>query len=485
VGSEQAVLGRFLPDAVGKAAQVVVTGTLAGQPVRYAASFAVPAAEEGNSFLPRLWARKHLDVLLAGGASAETKRQVVELSREYQIMTPYTSFLVLESDEDREKYGVARTVHMRDAEQFFAEARDRAVLEVARKQLEIAKGWRLGLRRRMLREIASLGRDLPIQLAVAWGDANGDGVWLGDRAQYGAAFGRGGGAGGALRMHSRFEGPGGAVPAGAREPSDGFLLYAGDGDNGRGGLREELKSLEFAGSEAEGATAMPAAEAPAPTPAPTTPGSPPPELSPAEDSLEAGEELADNEEADDYAKRPLSKERARASAKDSRRSLSRDDASYGYGYAGRPTSGPSWLAARLPSAPPLTLGGLGVPDLSVPPREEPAEPEDPAWCRPSRRSIAGRTYARSTARCGSSASSSPSTRRAVARCRDGRPRSSSRRDAGTTSPTARAWSRASNGWTRSRWASSRSRGASAGDGPPRTGTARIRRSRSTTCRSAA
>lgn len=167
VGEQQIVLGRFLPGANSSAANVVVTGTLAGKPVRYETSFVPPAAEEGNSFLPRLWARRHLDALLAEGSSARVQQEIVGFSREYQILTPYTSFLVLENDQDRARYGVERTVHMRDAERFFAEAKEKATLEIARKQTEVARRWRLGLRRRMLREIEGLGRELP--RPVAWG----------------------------------------------------------------------------------------------------------------------------------------------------------------------------------------------------------------------------------------------------------------------------------------------------------------------------
>ncbi len=165
LGEQQIVLGRFLPGGDSKTANVVVTGTLAGKPVRYESSFAVPAPEEGNSFLPRLWARRHLDALMAEGASAKTREEIVAFSREYQIMTPYTSFLVLENDEDRARYGVERTVHMRDAERFFAEARDQARLEIARKQAQTAHRWNAGLRRRMRREIEALGRDLPTEVA--------------------------------------------------------------------------------------------------------------------------------------------------------------------------------------------------------------------------------------------------------------------------------------------------------------------------------
>ena len=62
-------------------------------------------------------------------------------------MTPYTSFLVLESDEDRERYGVTRRVRMRDGERFFAETRDRATLEMRRDLMKKAGRWRVGMRR--------------------------------------------------------------------------------------------------------------------------------------------------------------------------------------------------------------------------------------------------------------------------------------------------------------------------------------------------
>ncbi len=194
LGQQQVVLGRFLPDAArAKTANVVVTGTVAGKPVKYTSSFAVPAADEGNSFLPRLWARRHLDALLAQGQSQETKDEIVAFSREYQIMTPYTSFLVLENDEDRALYGVERTVRMRDAERFFAQARDTAALAVARQQMETAHRWRVNLRRQILADIATLGRR-------AAGSVGGH---VGERETSGATAslpsGLGGGAGGDLR----------------------------------------------------------------------------------------------------------------------------------------------------------------------------------------------------------------------------------------------------------------------------------------------
>ena len=80
------------------------------------ASVSLKDAEQGNSFIPRLWARMHLDKLLEQGASDAVKQDIIALSEEYQIITPYTSFLVLETDADRERFKVKRRFQMRDGE---------------------------------------------------------------------------------------------------------------------------------------------------------------------------------------------------------------------------------------------------------------------------------------------------------------------------------------------------------------------------------
>ena len=54
-------------------------------------SYATPIVidvEEGNSFLPRLWARRHIDALLAEGVRGAVAREVVEYSRRFGIITP-------------------------------------------------------------------------------------------------------------------------------------------------------------------------------------------------------------------------------------------------------------------------------------------------------------------------------------------------------------------------------------------------------------
>ena len=160
LGVQQVLLGRYLPTGRDQKGTVVVTGTVDGEDVRFTAPFEIIAGEAGNSFVPRLWARRHLDFLLSQGNSAAIQEDIVAFSQEFGIMTPYTSFLVLENDQDRRTYGVERRVSMRDGEEFFVAGRDQAATEILRQQMREAKTFRLQLRLRMLAEIGDLGRSL-------------------------------------------------------------------------------------------------------------------------------------------------------------------------------------------------------------------------------------------------------------------------------------------------------------------------------------
>ncbi|HEY2148577.1 MAG TPA: VIT and VWA domain-containing protein, partial [Pirellulales bacterium] len=64
-GSQQILVGRYLPTGSDQQGEIVVTGRRGWETVRYAAKIDLKDAEAGNSFTPRLWARAHLDHLLA------------------------------------------------------------------------------------------------------------------------------------------------------------------------------------------------------------------------------------------------------------------------------------------------------------------------------------------------------------------------------------------------------------------------------------
>ncbi|MFZ5831961.1 MAG: hypothetical protein ACOY3P_17900, partial [Planctomycetota bacterium] len=177
-GTQQIVLGRYLPEGKDHSGEVVVTGTLDGKPIRYTRPITLrdggESDSEGNSFIPRLWARMHLDYLLAQGASQSIRDEIIALSEEYHIITPYTSLLVLESDEDRERFKVKRGFQMRDGERFFAEGRGAANFELLNQQMQLAGTWRLGLRRQVLLDLAQLGRPRP-ESFERFGTAGGGG----------------------------------------------------------------------------------------------------------------------------------------------------------------------------------------------------------------------------------------------------------------------------------------------------------------------
>jgi len=157
-GAQQIILGRYLPAGRAVDARVTVSGTQGGKPVKFETKVSVADAGQGNSFIPRLWARMHLDALLEQGASTSIQEEIVALSEEYQIMTPYTSFLVLESDADRERFKVKRRFRMRDGEKFFAQGGDQASYDLVQQQMQRAGNWRIGIRRRVLAELAEMGR---------------------------------------------------------------------------------------------------------------------------------------------------------------------------------------------------------------------------------------------------------------------------------------------------------------------------------------
>ena len=178
-GTQQILIGRYLPQGTDQTGEIVITGQRNGETVRYASRVTFADAQAGNSFIPRLWARAHLDSLLEQGTSQFVQDEIISLSEEFHIITPYTSLLVLETDEDRERFGVKRRYQMRDGERFFTEGSDKAKFELLAQQMKRAGDWRLGLRRQILLELSRLGRDAQLfqqieqRLKQSWYSVNG------------------------------------------------------------------------------------------------------------------------------------------------------------------------------------------------------------------------------------------------------------------------------------------------------------------------
>ena len=107
-GGQIVLVGRYrLPGSAAANTTITLRGTLNGRPgsytfrdVRFRSSDAAPSGEE---FIPRLWATRKIGHLLTQirlhGQNRELVDEVVELSVRYGIVTPYTSFLVDETED--------------------------------------------------------------------------------------------------------------------------------------------------------------------------------------------------------------------------------------------------------------------------------------------------------------------------------------------------------------------------------------------------
>ncbi len=102
-GSEVILLGRYNGTGDGT---VKLSGKVGGQAQSY--SFPVHWTNStAHSQLPRLWAGRRIAYLLdhirQQGENKELKEDVIALSKQYGIITPYTSFLAIEPEQDRSR----------------------------------------------------------------------------------------------------------------------------------------------------------------------------------------------------------------------------------------------------------------------------------------------------------------------------------------------------------------------------------------------
>ncbi|HVF26847.1 MAG TPA: VWA domain-containing protein, partial [Pyrinomonadaceae bacterium] len=103
-GSQIALIGRYRNERDLRNINL----TLRGRAGRETRSFAYPnlrfpLTESDNDFLPRLWATRRVGWLMeqvrSNGENKELREEIVDLGTRYGIVTPYTSYLALESQE--------------------------------------------------------------------------------------------------------------------------------------------------------------------------------------------------------------------------------------------------------------------------------------------------------------------------------------------------------------------------------------------------
>lgn len=103
-GGQVTVFGRYKGDG---ASAVTIKGNLQGkkQSLVYEGTFTGKTGddESATAFIPRLWATRKVGYLLdevrTKGEKSETRDEIITLARKWGIMTPYTSYLVVEDSE--------------------------------------------------------------------------------------------------------------------------------------------------------------------------------------------------------------------------------------------------------------------------------------------------------------------------------------------------------------------------------------------------
>jgi Ca-activated chloride channel family protein len=108
-GGQITIFGRYKD---GGKSTVVLSGDVNGRKQAFEFNCEFAAKNPENSFIPRLWATRRvgylLDQIRLHGEEKELKDEVIRLSKEYAIMTPYTSYLVLEGEADYKTHGIDR-----------------------------------------------------------------------------------------------------------------------------------------------------------------------------------------------------------------------------------------------------------------------------------------------------------------------------------------------------------------------------------------
>ena len=108
-GDQILLFGRY--EGTGHVA-IRLTGEVNGKPREYVFEETFPETNADNDFVPRLWATRRVGHLLeqirAHGEEVELKDEVVRLGKEYGIMTPYTSYLVVEDGKMPPDRGAVR-----------------------------------------------------------------------------------------------------------------------------------------------------------------------------------------------------------------------------------------------------------------------------------------------------------------------------------------------------------------------------------------
>lgn len=131
-GASLTLLGRY--QGSGKV-RLTLEGNVNETPQTFSYEATFAEEEEQFAFIPALWASRAIGYLLdqirLHGESEELKKEIIQLARTYGIITPYTSYLILEDEEQRvsrrqlpPQYQLLRQNLLDGGEQQFFKARE-------------------------------------------------------------------------------------------------------------------------------------------------------------------------------------------------------------------------------------------------------------------------------------------------------------------------------------------------------------------------
>ncbi|MHC5021902.1 MAG: VWA domain-containing protein [Planctomycetota bacterium] len=110
-GTQLTVLGRFAEAGVRT---VTLTGKVGGETRTFTYEIDLGDTTAGGDLLPRVWAVRKIGYLLEeirlNGEADELRDEVIRLARRHRVVTPYTSFLVVEDESMLQRGGGGRRV---------------------------------------------------------------------------------------------------------------------------------------------------------------------------------------------------------------------------------------------------------------------------------------------------------------------------------------------------------------------------------------
>jgi Ca-activated chloride channel family protein len=106
-GDQLVLAGRYSGEG---SSAVILEGTVNGEKRQFTYEVNFPRQDDEHEFIPRLWATRRvgylLDEIRLHGENNELRDEVTTLARQFNIVTPYTAYLIVE-DEDRRRVPLA------------------------------------------------------------------------------------------------------------------------------------------------------------------------------------------------------------------------------------------------------------------------------------------------------------------------------------------------------------------------------------------